>query len=206
MDNLFQNPNTLTSTLIIFLVDRYTIEVLDWDLETIALEVQDDFHTDILPALLDKIAVGQLLLKTNRFHRSLPDFIKFCNVMCNETGLKDSWSPADPYEVTWAVAEEALLVNEKEEFSDEIKSYIATMLRDEGAVSSPDSLTFIPNEILAGPQLSKISEDPIAYQAAYEEGTATSDSLQEYLNKQLIELDKQLNSIRLKNGKPIRLV
>ena len=81
MDNLFQDPNTMTSTLIIFLVDRYTAEVLDWDLETIALEVQDDFHTEILPSLLDKIAVGQLLLKTDLFHRSLPDFINFCNVM-----------------------------------------------------------------------------------------------------------------------------
>lgn len=205
MDNLFQNPDTLTSTLIIFLVDRYTIEVLDWDLETITLEVQDDFHTDILPALLDKIAVGQLLLKTNLFHRSLPDFINFCNIMCNESGIKESWSPADPYEITWAVAEEALLVNEKEDFAEDIKAYIATMLRDEGAISSPDSLTFITNDILSGPQLSKVSEDPIVYQAAYEEGLATSDSLQQYLNKQLIELDKQINALKLKNGKPVKL-
>ncbi len=205
MDNLFQDPNTMTSTLIIFLVDRYTAEVLDWDLETIALEVQDDFHTEILPSLLDKIAVGQLLLKTDLFHRSLPDFINFCNVMNNEAGIKESWSPADPYEITWAVAEEALLVNEKEEFADDIKAYIATMLRDDGAISTPDSLTFIPNEILAGPRLSKVSEDPLIYQSAYEEGLATSDSLQEYLNKQLLELDKQINSLNLKNGKPVRL-
>lgn len=206
MDNIFQNPDTLTTTLIIFLVDRYTIEVLDWDLETIAMEVQDDFHTDILPSLLDKIAVGQLLLKTNLFHSSLPDFINFCNVMNNEAGIKESWSPADPYEITWAVAEEALLVNEKEEFADDIKAYIATMLRDGGAISTPDSLSFIANDNLAGSQISKVSEDPLVYQAAYEEGLATSDSLQEYLNKQLIELDKQINALKLKNGKPVKLV
>lgn len=199
-NNIFQDPETLTSTVIIFLVDRYTAEVLTWDLETIALEVQDDFHTEINPTILDKIAVGQLLLTTNLFHRSLPDFINFCNVMNNETGLKESWSPADSYEMTWAVAEEALLVNEKEDFAEDIQAYIATILRDEGALSPPDSLSFISTDNLAGPQISKVSEDPVLYQASYEEAVAMSDSLQAYLEVQLQKLKDQLSQLNLKNG------
>lgn len=199
-NNIFQDPETLTSTVIIFLVDRYTAEVLTWDLETIALEVKDDFHTDINPSVLDKIAVGQLLLTTNMFHTSLPDFINFCNVMNNEAGIKESWSPADSYEMTWAVAEEHLLVNEEDDFSDEIKLYIMTILRDEGALSPPDSLAFISTDNLAGPQISKVSEDPVLYQASYEEAVSMSDSLQQYLEVQLAKLEDQLSKLPLKNG------
>ena len=199
-DNIFQDPETLTSTVILFLVDRYTADVLTWDPETIALEVRDDFRTDINPAVLDKIAVGQLLLTTNLFHASLPDFINFCNVMNNETGLKYSWSPADSYEMTWAVAEEQLLVNEKEEFAADIQAYITTILRDEGVLSPPDSLAFISTDSLAGSQIAKISEDPVLYQASYEEAIATSDSLQKYLDIQFAKLKEQLSRLPLKNG------
>ena len=205
-NNIFQDPETLTSTVIIFLVDRYTTEVLTWDLETIALEVKDDFRTDINPVVLDKIAVGQLLLTTNMFHTSLPDFINFCNVMNNESGIKESWSPADSYEITWAVAEEKLLVNEDEDFSAEIKLYIMTILRDEGTLSPPDSLSFISTDDLAGPQISKVSEDPVLYQASYEEAVSMSDSLQQYLDVQLVKLDEQLKQLPLKNGSIKQLV
>lgn len=199
-DNIFQDPETLTSTVILFLVDRYTADVLTWDPETIALEVRDDFRTDINPGVLDKNAVGQLLLTTNLFHASLPDFINFCNVMNNETGLKYSWSPADSYEMTWAVAEEQLLVNEKEEFAADIQAYITTILRDEGVLSPPDSLAFISTDSLAGSQIAKISEDPVLYQASYEEAIATSDSLQKYLDIQFAKLKEQLSRLPLKNG------
>lgn len=199
-NNIFQDPETLTTTVIIFLIDRYTAEVLTWDLETISLEVKDDFKTDINPAVLDKIAVGQLLLTTNMFHTSLPDFINFCNVMNNETGLKYTWSPADSYEMTWAVAEEKLLVNEDDNFTADIQAYITTVLRDDGIVSPPDSLAFISTNNLAGPQISKIAEDPVLYQASYEEAIINSDSLQQYLDIQFDKLKDQLSRLTLKNG------
>lgn len=200
MNNIFQDPETFTSIVTLLLVDRYTIEVLDWDLETIALEVKDDFKTEINPAILDKIAVGQLLLKTDMFHKSLPDFINFCNIMNNETGLKESWSPADSYEMTWAVEEEKLLVNEGDNFSGEILAYMSTMLRDEGIVTPPDSLAFISTDNLAGPLINNVSDDPIVFQACYEEGQNTSDNLQEYLTKQLMRWKGQLQDLNLKNG------
>ena len=200
MNNIFQDPETFTSILMVFLIDRYTVEVLDWDLETIALQVKDDFHTDIHECVLDKIAVGQMLLNTNRFHSSLPDFILFCNVMCNESGLKESWSPADSYEMTWAVAEEKLLVNEEEEFDEEIQLYMSTVLRDEGVVTPPDSLTFIKPDLLAGPLINQVSYDPIIYEASYKEGMENSDSLQNYLSMQLEKWKAQLQDLDLKNG------
>ena len=200
MPNLFEDPETFTSIAILVLVDQYTTEVLDWDLETITREVKEDFRVDINPAVLDKIAVGQLLLNTNMFHTSLPEFITFCNVMSNEEGLKGVWSPADSYEMTWAVAEEKLLVNEDEEFSADILAYITTILRDDGVVSPPDSLTFISPDNLAGPLINEVSYDPIIYQASYEEGTAISDNLQEYLAKQLDKWQKQLAGIQLIHG------
>lgn len=200
MHNIFQDPDTFTSVVILYLIDQYTIDVLDWDLETIVMEVKDDFKTEINPAILDKIAVGQLLLKTNMFHKSLPDFINFCNIMTNETGLKESWSPADSYEMTWAVAEEKLLVNEEENFSADILAYMTTILRDEGVVTPPDSLAFLPSDDLAGPQINKMSEDPILFQACFEEGESNSNSLQEYLEKQLNRWEGQLRDLKLKNG------
>lgn len=198
--NLFEDPETFTSIVILALVDRYTAEVLDWDLETIAREVKEDYRVEINPAVLDKIAVGQLLLNTNMFHTSLPDFITFCNVMNNEEGIKGVWSPADSYEMTWAVAEEHLLVNEDETFSADILAYITTILRDDGVISPPDSLTFISPDNLAGPLINEVSYDPILHQASYEEATAISDNLQEYLRKQLDKWQAQLASLQLKNG------
>lgn len=200
MHNIFQDPDTFASIVILYLVDQYTVDVLDWDLETIAMEVKDDFGTEINPAVLDKIAVGQLLLNTNMFHQSLPDFINFCNVMNNESGLKEAWSPADSYEMAWAVAEEKLLVNEEDEFNSEILAYMTTVLRDEGVVTPPDSLSFIPAEELAGPLINEVSYDPTIFQASFEEGEATSTAVQDYVSKQLLKWQGQLEDLKLSHG------
>ena len=136
MHNIFLDPDTFTSVVILYLVDQYTIDVLDWDLETIALEVKDDFNTDINPAILDKIAVGQLLLKTNMFHKSLPDFIwdaamifysiadykdstaryqQAANIIFDEQNRQSINNPRD-----WLIGHWTMIERRKNDFNDSI--------------------------------------------------------------------------------------
>ena len=63
--------------LMLVVIDEYGTEALDWDPETIKMELEDDFHVELSSSTLDKICVGAQLLTTKKFYKSLPDLIIF---------------------------------------------------------------------------------------------------------------------------------
>lgn len=186
------------------LIDLYGTEALTWDLETIKMELEDDLRVKLNDDIVSKIAVGIQLITTDRFYVSTPDFIHFCNVINDEKGLPDVWSPADAYEIAWAIVEVSLLdppeTAWEQALNPEILAYIAIVLRDAGISTPPDSLKFIPSDLLLGPDIGKLSDDPVLFEAAYAESTDASDMLENYVNEQTYELLEELQDLQLRVG------
>lgn len=198
------------TTLVVLLTDMYTnketgeISWLNWDIETIKLELEDDLRVKIKPRIIDKIAVGQLLMTTNLFYKEAPDFIHFCNVMNDDNEMPGVWNPADSYEIAWAVAEATLLEPPEEglpdAFSPEVLSYIKIVLKQANILSAPDSLSFIKPDELSGPAIGQLNDDMVLYKAAYDEAQEATDMLNEYVNMRTTELLDQLSQITVKRG------
>lgn len=198
------------TTLVILLTDMYTnketgeIEWLNWDIETIKMELEDDLRIKIKPRIIDKIAVGQLLMTTDLFYKTAPDFIHFCNVMNDDNEMPGVWNPADSYEIAWAVAEATLLEPPEEglpdAFSPEVLEYIKIVLKQANILSAPDSLSFIKPDELSGPAIGQLSDDMVLYKAAYDEAQEGTDMLNEYVNMRTTELLDQLSQITVTKG------
>lgn len=198
------------TTLVVLLTDMYTnketgrIEWLDWDIETIKMELEDDLRIKIKPRIIDKIAVGQLLMTTDLFYKTAPDFIHFCNVMNDDNEMPGVWNPADSYEIAWAVAEATLLEPPEEglpdAFSPEVLGYIKIVLKQANILSAPDSLSFILPDELSGPAIGQLSDDEVLYKAAYDEAQEGTDMLNEYVNMRTTELLDQLSQITVRKG------
>lgn len=192
------------TTLVVLLTDKYTSEWFTWDIETVRLEIEDDYRIKLRSDILDKIAVGQLLMTTDLFYKSAPEFIHFCNVMNGDYEYPGVFNPADAYEVAWGVAEAELLEPPEEEpltaFSTDIVEYMKVVLKQSGVLSPPDSLSFINTDELTGKALGQLSSDEVLYKAAYDEAQEAADSLNEYVNQRTYQLVEQLAQIHVKNG------
>lgn len=198
------------TTLVVLLTDMYSnketgeISWLNWDIETIKLELEDDLRVKVKPRIIDKIAVGQLLMTTDLFYKEAPDFIHFCNVMNDDNEMPGVWNPADSYEIAWAVAEATLLEPPEEglpdAFSPEVLGYIKIVLKQANILSAPDSLSFIKPDELSGPAIGQLNDDMVLYKAAYDEAQEATDMLNEYVNIRTTELLDQLSQITVKQG------
>lgn len=198
------------TTLVVLLTDMYTnqktgnIDWLNWDIETIKLELEDDLRIKVPPRVIDKIAVGQLLMTTDLFYKTAPDFIHFCNIMNDDDEMKGVWNPADSYEIAWAVAEATLLEppdgDLAEAFSPEVLGYIKIVLKQANILTPPDSLPFISPDELSGPAIGELSDDEVLYKAAYDEAQEGTDMLNEYVNMRTTELLNQLSQITVRKG------
>lgn len=140
----WKSRETFASVLLTLFLDKFGIEALDWDPATITLEIEEEFDVELPQLALDKLLVAIQILTTDKFFKSLPDFVTFCNVLGGDTYRPDMWDPADAEEVAWGITE-ALLISlpeddDKEPFTDEVRGYVGAVLDSEGIINAPDIL------------------------------------------------------------------
>jgi hypothetical protein len=110
LQEAWTSKETFASVLLTLFIDKFGTEGLQWDPATIAMEIEEDFHVELPQQSMDKLMVAIQLLTTDRFFKSLPDFINFCNILDGDTYNPDMWDPADAEEVAWGITE-ALLIS-----------------------------------------------------------------------------------------------
>lgn len=192
------------TALITVLVDEYGTEVLNWDPETIALEVRDDFKVNLSTRAMDRICAGQQILTTDEFYTSLPDFNIFCTTLSDDPCEPDTWEPADAYDIVSAVAEVRLIAPPDRPievaFDPEILAYMIVALKDEHVIQPPECLSFIPADALATTDLGAVANDPVMFQAGYEDGLEKSAELQNHETMVLSKIIDELTPVTLENG------
>lgn len=202
--DFLKKPDPSMTGLMLVVIDEYGTEALDWDPETIKMELEDDYHVELSSSTLDKICVGAQLLTTQKFYKSLPDFNNFCNILSDDDSSYGIWAPADAYDITGAMAEVLLLAPPKEPkeiaFDPEIIGYIVVALRNAHILTPPECLSFIPSKELAIKEIGSLSDDNDMFSAGYETGIENSQDLQDYEVKVLAKIMYELNELKLEHG------
>jgi len=138
----FTDENTTAFILHTICLNKYGIECLDWEPETLWLEIYEDFHIDVEESNKDKIQASITLVKTNVFYE---DFQAFEGIGKAFNGQDPDFvyiTPLTPEECAWTVKEASLIDSTPEEFSLEIKAYVREVLREHGCIIAPPELSF----------------------------------------------------------------
>lgn len=202
LQEAWTSKETFGCVLLTMFLDRFGTEALEWDPSTMVMEIEEEFGVDLPQLSFDKLIVAVQLLTTDRFYKSLPDFISFCNVLGGDVYRPDMWDPADAEEVAWGITE-AMLISppeESEPFTQEIRAYIGAVLDSEGILNPPDILRIALRQARVSPHIEDFSDDPEMFSAVYalEEGK-TSDINNTIVLKTKL-LAAQLAALRLDNG------
>lgn len=195
---------TFASVLLTMFLDRFGTEALTWDPTTITLEVEEEFDVDLPQLSFDKLMVAIQIMTTDRFYRSLPDFVAFCNVLGGDTYDPATFDPADAEEVAWGITE-ALLIYPPEEsqaepFTDEIRAYIGAVLDSEGLVNPPDILRIALRQTRVSPSIQDFSDDPAMFNAVYDFEEGKKQDINQSIRLKTKLLAAQLRALSLKNG------
>ena len=116
---LLLNPDLAATGLLIIVMDRLGSDVLQWDPETISLELSQELGVELPPANFNKLMAAIELVTSDVFYTSLPDFIRLCNVLYNGTLSALAFDPADAAEIAWGITE-ALLIWPPEDNDDPV--------------------------------------------------------------------------------------
>lgn len=195
---------TFASVLLTLFLDRFGTEALTWDPTTIALEIEEEFDVDLPQLSLDKLMVAIQILTSDRFYRSLPDFVAFCNVLGGDTYDPAMWDPADAEEVAWGITEALMLYppeNDQEEpFTDEIRAYIGAVLDSEGLINPPDILRIALRSARVAPSIGDFSDDPTMFNAVYDLEEGKKQDINQSIRLKTKLLAAQLKALSLQSG------
>lgn len=204
MTEMWKSPQTFATVLITVFLDRFGTEALMWDPATIALEIEEEFDVDLPERSFDKLMTAISLLTTDRFYKSLPDFITACNILSGDTYDPNTFDPADGEEIAWGVTEGLLICppedDDQEPFSDEIRAYIGAALDAEGIINPPDILRIALRTANVSTSLDDFSDDPAMFNAIYDLESAKTGEINATIKDRTITLYNQLAALKLQNG------
>lgn len=215
--DVWSDEDSYALTLITLFIEEYVIpwakakeegnteeeNPLNWDPETICLEIEDD-HNISLPKLVhDRLMTAINLLTTDSFFKSCPDFIAYCNVLAG-TPYGPEFDPADSVEVAWGITEAMLISppddNDEEPFTDEIRAYIGQALDDEGIMNAPDILQIALRDAKLTDVQGEFSDDPTMFNAIYDAESSKTDDINRAIRQNLRQLLAQLRELPLQDG------
>lgn len=200
----WKSRDTFASVLLTMFLDKFGTEALDWDPTTILLEIEEEFNVDLSQLALDKLLTAIQILTTDRFYKSLPDFIAFCNVLSGDTYRPDMWDPADAEEVSWGLTEALMIYppddDDQEPFTEEIRAYIGAVLDREGLINPPDILRIALREARVSPSIEDFSDDPQMFSAIYDLEEGKRADIEQTMQERTTLLAAQLSALKLDSG------
>lgn len=183
----YENPQSFATTLLLAFMSRYGSEGLEWTPQTIQDEIRDDYGILLTPGNFNRLMAGIAILTSDRFYKSLPDFIALANVLSGGTLDPLTFDPVDALEAAWAISEAVLIERlfldpskepDDEPFTTEIRAYLGKVLDDEGIIRAPDVLQLaIRDGDPEGKALESASEDPDLASAIMETEASKTDEI-----------------------------
>lgn len=198
------DANTSSIALLLILVDTFGYEALEWDPETIRLELQREFYAVIHPPILNKLMAAITIVTTNYFQKSLLKFNEICNVLSGDEISYGEFEPADPVEILIGLTEATILwpvgQDEEEQFSDEIKSFIAEILNESGGYTPVGVLASVLDPSVFDEVASSWADDPDMFSTIYKARRERVEDLQYAHKSYLHSLYKQLSELPISQG------
>ena len=193
---------TFATVLLAILLDNYGTEFFDWEPETLAMQVKDDFGATLPEINENKIWALVAALTTNQFYLYWEIFSETCRTLNNETPDFANFSPVDPEDIAWGVTE--VLLNDPpdkeagtEEFSHEIASYAGITLYENGIWQPPKFLDFADVKDMTVNLDTAFTDDPDLFSASQLSQTQRGEELTQYVKAKLDLLKQQLLMVPL---------
>jgi hypothetical protein len=201
------SPNLLASSMLLSFVDLFGLAPLcgteeeRWDPRTVEMELESVCGM-VAPQNIDKLMAAAEVLSTNDFERSLPDFIRICNVLA-DSPTDGTFDPAEAHEIAWALIETQIWRDETIPFTPEIVGYIQKMLLDAGFTSVPEPFgRALTNTDFAWQQTEQDFDDADLYELSQSVESERQQELQLYLSRRLSRLFQELNALPLSARDP----
>jgi len=209
--DILRDETTPGTVLISIFVDIYGMEALEWDPETIHMELEELLGSKMPPSPFNKLMAAIEVTTSDSFYRDLPSFIRLCNALYDGTLHVGTFDPADAVEIAWGVAEALLLwpplPDEQEPFDQKIVGYIQQALRDEGLARAPGILSIgnMPMKEYEHVQES-FADDPVMFQAITELERAKIEEIERIVGQRLSLAAALFNEVKLDNGDALAAV
>lgn len=206
--DILKDETTPGTVLITIFADKYGMEALEWDPETIHMELEELLGSKMPPAPFNKLMAAIEVTTSDSFYRDLPSFIRLCNALYDGTLHVGTFDPADAAEIAWGVAEALMLwpplPSEQKPFDEKIVGYIQQALRDEGLARAPGILSIgnMPMKEYENVQES-FADDPVMFQAITELERAKVEAIEEIVQQRLALTITLFAELNLDNGNAI---
>jgi hypothetical protein len=197
------DPNAFATTMIVVLTDYFGAEFFQWTPDTIRMETEQDFNFKWPQVNFDRLLAGMVLVTTDRFYKSTPDFVELCTILSGAPATMGVFEPADAADCAWGLTEALLLApsDEEEPFTEEIRGYIGKACEMEGIITPPDILRLgIQSEDFKIKVHNTYSDDPEMYSAIWKTEADKTNEINELVKDRLTLLVQQLASLKLVNG------
>jgi hypothetical protein len=158
---------TFGTVLVSLLLRSYGTEALNWEGETIQMQIKQDYDVEMPRRVYDQLMGMITALTTDLVYTDVEVFDEVCNALCRRgVGSYRDIPPA--IDVAWAVteiemADPAPVSRLQDRWADPIKRYIRVVLNDEGISFAPQTLSFVKDI----PPNTKETSDPALFAASW---------------------------------------
>jgi hypothetical protein len=211
---IWLDPGTYTTTLLVLFLDNYGTEGLGWAPETIQIELEEYITDEIPEKNMAKLMTGISLLTTNKFYRSLPDFNIFCGIMSNKGFDKNILYLSNLEDISWGLFESFLIAppenfvekndkkkNIKDYFDPEIIAFIQETIKKDDYVILPKTIQvlFENSNFLINKIKEDFIDDPELFSLIYKMSIMKSIDIDNLVIKRLRGLLSQIKDLPLKS-------
>jgi len=201
----WSDRETFGTALLALAIDEYGTELLDFEPETIRLQVKNDFSIDIPQVNMDKLMAMITCMTTNLFYTSVEACTQITNALNGQTADFQVWDPPTAAESAWAITEVTLnnppksKVNFANQFSPDVRRYFGVICEQEGILNPPDVLRIAELDERMQNSDETFADDPSMYEGFYQLGQSKSEDVTDYVKGRLKILMSQLNDLPLQN-------
>lgn len=140
-DKRFIDPDIRPTVLAELISDKYDMEWLGWEPETLWQTIKQDFHTDVHTINKDKINSIKTLLMVDDFWLEWHIFENIVKAFNNQSPSFYFMEGCTPGEMSWAIEESTKIRVEK--FNDEVMLYVRANCLNYGLIAIPPQLSAV---------------------------------------------------------------
>lgn len=194
--NYLKNPDTYGLVLISILLDNYDTDWLSWEIDTIEMELQDDFYVDIPSINSDKIQALMTAMTSDMPYRDWIALNMTCEALNDNIVDAEVLEPVTPEELAWGLTQLAMLEDNdtRPEFDEEVRRYMGAVLAEHGIINPPDIL-----KLAIMPKSEGGVIDPFMERAKFDKRQEDEQYIMDYVKENLAKLIEQLNNVPLSN-------
>jgi hypothetical protein len=198
----FNDPELFGSSALLLLVDHFGAEALDWEPETIEMELRV-LGADPPKGVMDRLLAAITVATTDMFHMSLRAWSDCCRTLNFHAFDASRFDPPGLEDVLWGCSEARLLEGpetfDAEAFSPDIIAYVGELLKQSGIAKAPSVLGFAA-AAAERPFDSLDEADEMVYKSYWDAHKDVSQGLEDFVIEQGSRLKLQLAKLPIKSG------